>query len=299
MLGAAGLWGTVGPAQVLASSALGSGAVGAWRLLVGGIMLAAWSRPWSRSLLSAGLRSWRVWGWILIAAIATAGYQLCFLACVDRLGAALATAVALGCAPAATGVFAVWLASEHLDRRWYVGGALSVVGCSMLLIPGSGASATDIRGLVLGVVSGSCYGAYTVAAKRMSRLDVDPGAAVALTLLLGALILAPAAVSDTGGLSDPSTVLLIAWIGVGATGLAYALFITGLRTTDASTVGVLSLVEPLVAAALGLVVLGESLSLPASIGGLILLAGVVLVSVPSRSAPPSQTSRRTSSLVRS
>ncbi len=39
VLGAAVLWGTVGPAQVMADSPLGTVALGGWRMLVGGVML--------------------------------------------------------------------------------------------------------------------------------------------------------------------------------------------------------------------------------------------------------------------
>lgn len=65
----------------------------------------------------------------------------------------------------------------------------------------------------------------------------------------------------------------------GAT-LAYWLFVVGLRRLTAATAATLSLAEPLVATALGIGILRERLSLPIAAGTLLLLAGLVLVSVP-------------------
>ncbi|MEV4421386.1 DMT family transporter [Patulibacter sp. NPDC049589] len=283
ILAAAALWGTVGPAQVLAGPGLGPSAVGGWRLLVGGGVLGAWCLRRRGAL--RGLRGPDAWPWVLVAALATAVFQAAFLASVDHLGAALATAVALGTAPAATGVLATVVVGERLGRRWAAGAGTAVVGCVVLLGP-QGGSGVGAAGLALGVLAGGCYGAYTVAAKRLSRADVDPIAAVAATLLLGGALLLPAVLADRAPTADGSTVLLVAWLALGATAVAYALFVRGLRTTDASAAGVLSLVEPLVAAVLGIVVLGEGLSAAEAGGGALLLAGVVITALPSPARRP-------------
>jgi drug/metabolite transporter, DME family len=100
---AAALWGTVGPAQVLAGSAADPGALGVGRLLAGGAVLALLglrTGGWA-ALLRPGVR-----GWVGLAAIATGVYQVAFAHAVHELGAALGTAIALGVAPVATGLCA-------------------------------------------------------------------------------------------------------------------------------------------------------------------------------------------------
>ena len=68
----------------------------------------------------------------------------------------------------------------------------------------------------------------------------------------------------------------VAYLGVVTTALAYLLFYAGMRTTAGSVAAVLTLLEPLVAAVLAVVVLGERLTPSTVAGGLLLLAAVVV-----------------------
>ncbi|MFH5878639.1 EamA family transporter [Arthrobacter sp. NA-172] len=68
--------------------------------------------------------------------------------------------------------------------------------------------------------------------------------------------------------------MLIAWTGLAGSAAAYAVFIYGLNRTTAPTAGTLSLAEPLLAAALGVLVLHERLTASALIGCAILIAGL-------------------------
>ena len=275
---AAVIWGTVGPAQVLSGTAADPGALGAVRLLVGGVVLAA---PLLGRVGWGALPARDTWPWVVAAAVYTAVYQATFLYAVDRTGAAVGTTVALGCAPFATGAFARWWLGRRPDRRWLVGTLAAVAGCALVLAPG-GAGWVDPAGIAFAVVSGCCYGAYTVAAKRFLGSRVPPMTGVAGTLLLGGLLLTPLIVLHPGHLLDPATLALSGWTGVVATALAYALFARGLAGTTATAAGTLSLAEPLAAAVLGLVVLHEHLSPGAIAGCLVLIAGLAAVAVPAR-----------------
>lgn len=79
---------------------------------------------------------------------------------------------------------------------------------------------------------------------------------------------------------------MVAWLAVVTVALAYVLFATGLKSLRASTVSTLTLVEPMTASLLGLVLLDERLSAPGWIGLMVLLAGVALLAVPDRRAVP-------------
>ncbi|MDT3396526.1 EamA family transporter [Streptomyces sp. B1866] len=280
VLAAACLWGTVGPAQVWADTGADPVSLGALRLLIGGLVLAlaALFGPGR----SAGLRlllTRPVWPWIGVAALATAVYQAGFMLAVSRTGAALATAIALGVAPVATGLCSRVVTGERLTAAWTVGTAAAVVGCALLLGPGS--SQVAVSGVLLGIVSGICYGLYTVAAKKLSDHGANMPAAVAATLLAGGVVLLPAVTRDGSGLATGDGPLLLVWLGVAATAVAYMLFVSGLRWVTAGTAGTLSLAEPLVAAVLGLLILDEHLSALAETGMTLLLVGLVSVSVPS------------------
>ncbi|TKV28828.1 EamA family transporter [Arthrobacter sp. NamB2] len=273
---AAAIWGTVGPAQVLSGTEADPGALGALRLLVGGAVL---SLPALRRVPWRALAKRDTWPWVLAAAMSTAMYQATFLYAVELTGAAIGTTVALGFAPFATGLFAWWWAGQKPDRRWLIGTLAAVLGCALILAP-SGEVRVDAMGVVFAVVSGCCYGAYTVSAKRFINTGIAPTATIAITLVIGGMLLAPLIVWRSEHLLEPNTLLFVAWIGVIGTAAAYLLFGRGLNLISATVAGTLSLVEPLTAALLGVLVLGESMTPFMMLGSVLLLTGILVISLP-------------------
>ncbi|GAB2682295.1 DMT family transporter [Kribbella swartbergensis] len=275
VLAAAALWGTVGPAQVMAASSADPGALGVARLLVGGLALAAFRpRP---SAWRAVLRR-EVIGWVLLAALATGVYQITFMHAVDQLGAALGTVIALGVAPVATGLAALRWTGESLTTGWALGTVAAIVGCVVLIDPW-GATGVSVTGIGFALVSGACYGVYTVTAKRFLQAGAPALPATAVTLIIAGIVLSPIVALHPEHLAEPRSILLVAWIGLAATTAAYAVFVFGLRRTSAPTAGTLSLAEPLLAAVLGVLVLHERLSATALAGCLALLVGLATVTV--------------------
>lgn len=278
VLAAASLWGMSGPAQALAHTGVNPAALGAARLLLGGLALAAVA-------LSSGqtsVRSWLCgddWRWLALAAVSTGVFQAAFFAAVDRTGAALATLVALGAAPVATGLCARSLRGEPLRGGWAAATVSAVAGCALLLLPGGTAEASTV-GIAFALVAACCYGGYTVAGKQLVQADRPVEGVIAASLVGGALILAPAFADHASRLLSVRGILLAGWLGLVSTALAYTLFVRGLRRIPASIAGTLSLAEPLVAVVLAVLVLGEHLGPAAIVGALLLLAGIALASVP-------------------
>ncbi|MFD6275492.1 DMT family transporter [Streptomyces sp. NPDC060209] len=284
VLGAAVLWGTVGPAQVLASSPMTPTALGGWRLVVGGLILGMFT---VRRNTVRALTTGTVVRPLLICAVATGVFQAALLSSVARTGAALATVVALGVAPAAIGLCARWVTGERMTAVWTAGTAAAVTGCALLLAPGS--TGVDALGLLLAVAAGICYGLYTVFAKKLAAVAPAaqlPGLA-ALSLLAGAVPLAPWMVNGAAPVQQGATLTLIAWLGVATTALAYWLFTTGLTQVRATTAGTLSLAEPLAAALIGVLLLHEHLSPVAWAGGALILTGMITMCLPPRFFPRS------------
>ena len=277
LLTAAVLWGTVGPAQVVAHSPMTPAALGGWRLLAGGLVLAAFTVR-ARRLRALAERA--VLRPLLICAFSTALYQAAFLSSVSRTGAALATVIALGIAPAGTGVCARWMTGERMSAMWMASTIAAVAGCALLLKPGG--THVDPLGLLLAVAAGSCYGLYTVVAKQVATADraADMPAFSALALLLGSLPLLPWMIADAAPLRDGRTLGLIAWLVLATTAAAYWLFTVGLVRVRATTAGTLSLAEPLAAALIGVLLLHERLSPSAWAGCALILAGMILACLP-------------------
>jgi DME family drug/metabolite transporter len=278
ILAAGVLWGTVGPAEILARSPAGPVALGGARILSGGLVLAVIVLLRDPGAFRALPRT--AWPALLAASAATATFQGTFLTSAARTGAAVATAVTFGIAPVSTGLCERIVLGTRLSRRWLAGTACAIAGCAFISLPqGGGPARADFLGIACGVVAGGCFGVYTVSAKRLIDGGVNMLAAVPVTLLLGGAALAPWTLPDLMALAEPRSLGLVAWLGPVTVALAYWLYVTGLRHLAAATVGTLSLAEPLVATALGIGILHERLSLPIAVGALLLLGGLILVSV--------------------
>lgn len=277
VLAAGVLWGTVGPAELLARSPAGPLALGGARVLSGGIVLAVIAL----AAAPGGFRSLprAAWPAILAASCANATFQGAFFTSAAHSGAAVATAVTFGLAPVSTGLCERIMLGTRLSRRWMTGTASATAGCVLMTLP-AGPVRTDVLGLACGALAGGCFGVYTVSAKRMLDAGVNMLTAVPVTLVISGAALSPWMLRSLPALAAPRSLLLEAWLGPVAVSLAYWLFIRGLRYVAAATAGTLSLAEPLVATALGIGVLGEHLSLLTAGGSLLLLGGLVYVSVP-------------------
>ena len=104
---------------------------------------------------------------------------------------------------------------------------------------------------------------------------MPPDLAAAAVFFLAAVILAPLLfIVDLGWLAQPRGLLVALELGLVATATAYVLYTRGLRTVPVATAVTLALGEPLVAALLGVLVLGEQLTPLALLGMALVFAGL-------------------------
>lgn len=213
--------------------------------------------------------------------MAVAAYQLGFFVGVARTGVAVGTVVALGVAPLATGVAGLLLA-ERPSARWAVATGAAVVGVG-LLVAGSGGGAeagVDLLGVAAAAGAGIAYAGYTVTARALLLRGWGGIRVMAAFFALGALLLQPLMIgADLRWLATTSGVVMVAWLGLVATALSYALFQRGLSRLPAGTVATISLAEPVTATILGVFVLREKVSWLSAAGMLVVVLGLLLVTV--------------------
>lgn len=206
--------------------------------------------------------------------------QVVFFYAVSQSGAALATVLSLGTTPVAVGLCSWWFTGERVTAAWLISTAMAMVGCLLVLSPGG--ESAGLSGGLLAVSSGVCNGAQMAFAKKLpiDNPSIHLPAASSLSLLAGALVMTPWMVADADALAVPSSLALIAWLGVATGAIAYRLFFTGLEQVTAATAGTLNLAEPFVAAILGVAFLGESLSPLATAGCGLLVGGLAATMLP-------------------
>jgi DME family drug/metabolite transporter len=199
---------------------------------------------------------------------------------------AVGTVVALGSAPVFAGLLSRITAGAHLDARWAACTALATAGVALLVASGGAGATVSPIGVALALGAGVGYAAYTVAAKRLLDAGHAPEQVMARTFGTGALILLPV-IPATGFSAVATAPALVEALYLGAipTALAYVLFARGLTHLPTAEVATLTLAEPLTAAALGTVVLGEQLTAGAALGAAMILSGLVALARLPRPGP--------------
>ena len=227
-------------------------------------------------------------GLVLLGGAAVLAYQPTFFAGVRLNGVAVGTVVALGAAPALTGLLEWLVTGRRPSQRWFIATGCAVIGVALL---GGMVDRAD-AGISLGGIAGSLgaalsYAVYALATKRLLEDGTSATTAIGSIFGTAALLGAPLLLFvDLSWLGSTSGMALVVWLAVVTVALAYVLFAFGLKSLRASTVSTLTLVEPMTACLLGLLLLDERLSIPGWIGLVVLLAGVALLAVPSRRAVP-------------
>ncbi|GAA2821314.1 DMT family transporter [Saccharopolyspora taberi] len=274
VLVAAALWGTTGTAATFAPPGASPLSIGAATMGIGGLLLALLA---GRSALGV-LRSARP-GLLLLGALSIAVYPLAFYTAMAWAGVAVGTVVTLGSAPVFAALIERVADGVRLDGRWASAAAVTIVGGGLLCADGERVEGS-FPGILLGLLAGLSYAAYSWVAARILRRGHGSRAVMGALFGVAALALLPV-LAWTGGplLSTPTGVVVTLYLAVVPMGLAYVLFGSGLRHTPVRAATTLSLLEPVVAALLSLLVVGERLGFAGWLGMALIGAGLVLVSL--------------------
>lgn len=275
VIGAAALWGTTGTVQSLMPAEPNPLAVGALRLLFGAtsLILLALTNSACRSAVTN-----LPWGGITFAGVAIGGYNLLFFLAVTKAGVGIGTAIAIGSAPIWTTAYEIMVRREWPSRLRAVGQIISIIGVALLGLS-SGGSSGILIGFVLALGAGACYAAYSLATSRIGHRAPSTVIAAA-TFSVAALVTAPILflVPLTWLVGAQNWIALI-FLGVGATGISYALYTWGLTKVAASTAVTLALAEPVTAWLLATFMIGEVVTVQSAFAVTLILTGLVIVTI--------------------
>ena len=204
---------------------------------------------------------WRPWRWplnrvdalsLLRYGVALGFMNLLFYMSLRTIPFGLAVAIEFS-GPLAVAMFS---SRKPIDFLWL---ALAVVGLGLLLPIGEGATALDPEGVAYALAAAFCWGSYIVFGKRVSHLHA--GHSVALGLTVAAIAVVPLGAWQAGAaLLQPSVLLYGLGVAAISSAIPISLEMVALKRLPQEAFGIMTSMEPAVAAVLGLIMLDEHLS---------------------------------------
>lgn len=183
--------------------------------------------------------------------------------------------------PIATAVWALFLLGERLSLLGILGVAIGFVGISFVIQPDPNnllGGDTLGRLLIVGQVISVALGGVLV---QYARPTLDRVALTGWSMLLGAIVLHAISLGigelPGNGLTVPTAIGAIIYLGVFSTAIAFYIFYYILETQGAFEASLVSYLVPIVATLVGVFVLGESISILTYVGFVLVALGFALL----------------------
>lgn len=269
----AAIWGASFIFMRVAAPAFGMAWTAEGRLLVAGLVLTAWFR------LSGFDPQWRrhAGPYALIGLVNLALPSLFYAFALRTLSASVG-AVLNSTAPIFGALFAALFLGERFTARKIVGCVAGIAGVALVVQPGTLARSPDFAAAAAACLAAcACYGYNGVLmrkyAKDISSRGIAAGGQLAAALMVLPLVpfFPPAAPI---GMVEAANLLALALLG---NALGFAMYFRLIADVGAARALTVTYLMPLFGLLWGTLFLGESLPASALAGGLLILAGTILV----------------------
>jgi len=191
-------------------------------------------------------------------------------------------ALIYGFSPVIIGLLAAVFLHEPFGARKWLGAIVGFAGVALIITQGH-PEAIQLRGVMVGnlwILAGAFYWAgYSVATRSLTQ-RMQPEVFTFYVIVLGAVlpvawVWAKEKRFCLVGVDRP-TLLAMACLGVCAATLAMNFWNWGLAHIEANRVGMFSYLEPVFAAAIAMIFLGERLTWPTTAGSALVFAGIFI-----------------------
>jgi drug/metabolite transporter (DMT)-like permease len=213
-------------------------------------------------------------------------FSICMLYGVS-MTSAVSAGVIMASIPAVVAVMSWTFLGERVPRRVWLAVASAVAGIGLLATGKSagGAAPDALLGNVLVIGAVLCEASYAVIGKKLTGA-LGPKRITSLVNAWGLLLMTPLGAYQAWrfdfGAVGAGTWLLLLFYSLAASVWSVWLWMTGLRHVPAALGGVFTVMLPVTAALVGVVVLGEPFGALQALAFALALAGVLLATLPAR-----------------
>ncbi|WP_406736718.1 DMT family transporter [Thioclava sp. GXIMD4215] len=287
ILFAACVWGTTGTAATFAPD-VSAAAIGAAAMGIGGIAQALLA---VRGINRAAPALWADRTLLVAGALAVAIYPLAFYGAMRLAGVTVGTVVTIGSAPLLSALIEYAFDKTRLSLRWGISAAVGLLGMTLICLAEQlpdtplDKGHDTIIGILLGILGGLTYGLYAWSARRMMLRGLPSSVAMGATFGLGGVLLMPVLLGTGGAfLMSWSNAAVGLYMAAVPMFLGYLCFGYGLAHVEASTATTITLLEPVIAAILAILVVGEHLPPLGWVGVALVVGCLTLLTLPPGSA---------------
>ena len=276
------LWGTTGTAATFVP-ALSPLFIGSFAMGIGGILqcgLATVKIVHDRALLAVHCR------FLIVGALAVAIYPLAFYSSMRLSGVTIGTVVSIGSAPILSAIIEYFSRDFQLNKQWAMGALLGIIGMVMLAFSDNASTTIQYThvnlGILLGLVVGLTYALYSWSARQLMLKGVNTKAAMGATFGCGGLLLIPVMlITGSAFVNSWNNMTVGFYMALIPMFLGYRCYGFGLSKISASMATTITLLEPVIAAILAMLIVGECLSLIGWIGMLLIFICLIMVTLSS------------------
>lgn len=276
------LWGTTGTAATFAPS-LSPLLIGSLAMGIGGILqctLAISKIIKDRHLLT------KHFGFLIVGAIAVMIYPLAFYSSMRLSGVTIGTVVSIGSAPILSAIIEYISSDFRLTKQWLMGASCGILGIILLAFSENNSTTNQYDhitiGILLGLIAGFTYALYSWSARQLMLKGIATKLAMGATFGCGGILLIPVMLLTGSALFDSLTNMAVCvYMALIPMFLGYLFYGYGLSKISASSAITISLLEPVIAAILAMLIIGEQMSLVGWFGVILIFMCFIFVTLSS------------------
>jgi len=268
------IWSSLELSGKLLGTEISPFAITAWRFIIGGAVIAPFAVRQmvhnKHSLDKSSLLSFGALGFLNVVV------SMLLLQLAIYFGKASLTAMIVSMNPLFVSVFAIFILRERLSGIQILSLVVGIAGLGLIICAerdlGSGLYLNLPLGILFAILASITFALYTVLTKRLvarhGNLITN-----SMSFLIGGILLALINhVIGKSMLFEPNlrSILLIVYLGLVVTGLAYVLYFEGMKQLTASRASIYFFLKPAIASILAYLVLQEKL-------GALQIAGMMLI----------------------
>ena len=291
---AAIFWGTAGVAQSLIVGNIPPLWVAALRLSIASLFFLSILYVSHRALLRNSLdlmsKHLRL---ILLTSFFIVTFNFGFFFGVKATGIAVGAATMIGSAPIWAGILDIFLNRRIPAPIWWIGTLFATSGGVLMVVAQASSWQIDPIGLLACLFAGLFYAAYTICSAKLVQ-SLSPLVVTSSTFSAAALMALPLALIFSGLPSEVTVTdcMVVSYLGLVVTGFAYLLYSFALTKISATTGVAMSLIEPVTAFFMAILVAGEPVTWMAFTGLCFILIGLSFVLIAEARVVKKQLSKR-------